>query len=108
MEREADHETRTRTLMPQLTFYPLGNADCCLTDLKGGEKPLSDFADMRDPTDKDDRRCDLSKELRNDLEAADRTSYDVVAFTHLDNDHIKRSTEFFWLAHDKKYQSDDR
>ena len=94
--------------MPKLTFYPLGNADCCLIDLKNGKKLLFDFANMRDPNNKDDLRCDLPKELSEDLEAADRKNYDVVAFTHLDNDHIKGSTEFFWLEHDKKYQSDER
>jgi hypothetical protein len=94
--------------MPKVTFYPLGNADCCLIDLQNGKKLLFDFANMRDPNNKDDLRCDLPKELREDLEAADRTNYDVVAFTHLDNDHIKGSTEFFRLEHEKKYQSDDR
>ena len=94
--------------MPKLTFYPLGNADCCLIDLKNGKKLLFDFADMRDSDDKGDLRCDLPKELRANLDAADRQSYDVVAFTHLDNDHIKGSTVFFWLEHHKKYQADDR
>src|SRR2546423_1673474 len=94
--------------MPSLTFYPIGNADCCRIDLANGKKLLFDFADTRDPDDKADRRCDLAKELRDDLEAADRDYYDAVAFTHLDNDHYKRSTEFFRLEHDTKYQSAGR
>jgi hypothetical protein len=94
--------------MPRLTFHPIGNADCCLIDLANGKKILFDFADMRDPNDKDDKRCDLSKALHDDLEGAKRDYYDAVAFTHLDKDHIKRSTEFFWLEHAKQYQSDNR
>lgn len=94
--------------MPKLTFHPTGNADCCLIDLANGKKILFDYADMRDPNDKDDKRCDLPKELRADLEAAKRSYYDAVAFTHLDKDHIKGSTSFFWLEHSKEYQSDDR
>ena len=94
--------------MPKLTFYPIGNADCCRIDLENGKKLLFDFADMRDPSQKDDLRCDLPRELREDLEAAGRNDYDVVAFTHLDNDHIKGSTGFFRLEHDAQYQSKDR
>lgn len=94
--------------MPKITFYPVGNADSYRIDLKNGEKILFDFANMRDPNNKFDLRCDLPKELREDLESADRDFFDVVAFTHLDNDHYKGSTEFFWLEHDKKYQSKER
>lgn len=94
--------------MPKLTFFPIGNADCCLIDLANGKKILFDYADMRNPYDKDERRCDLPKELRADLNAANRDYYDAVAFTHLDSDHYRRASEFFWLEHDPKYQSKDR
>lgn len=94
--------------MHTLTIFPLGNADCIRIDLQGGKKILFDYANMRDPEDKDDKRCDLEKELRDDLDSAGRDSYDVVAFTHLDEDHYKRSTEFLWLDHAKKYHGDDR
>jgi hypothetical protein len=94
--------------MPKLTFYPLGNADCCLIDLANGKKILFDYANMRDPNDEDDRRFDLPKALREDLEAAERDYYDAVAFTHLDNDHYKGASSFFWLRHDPKYQLKDR
>ena len=30
--------------MHRLTFYPLGNADCCLIDLANGQKILFDYA----------------------------------------------------------------
>lgn len=94
--------------MPKLTFFPLGNADCCLIDLADGQKLLFDFADTRDPADENDRRIDLPRALRDDLEAANRSHYDVVAITHLDKDHYAGASEFFYLEHAKKYHSDDR
>ena len=94
--------------MHKLTIFPLGNADCCRIDLDGGEKVLFDCAATRDLDDDDDKRCDLHRELRDDLEAVERDYYDVVAFTHLDRDHFAHSTEFFYLKHAKKYQGDGR
>lgn len=94
--------------MHKVVFFPIGNADTCRIELSGGERLLFDFADMRDPNDSKDKRIDLSKAMRDDLAAAGRARYDVVGFTHLDNDHISGSSRFFWLQHAKKYQSDDR
>lgn len=94
--------------MPKLTFYPLGNADCCKIDLADGRKMLFDYADCKDKEDEDDLRIDLAKALRDDLESADRNYFDVVAFSHGDMDHIKGSSEFFYLEHASKYQSEKR
>jgi len=94
--------------MHKLTFFPLGNADCTLIDLECGKKVLFDYANTKESDNEDDLRCDLEQELRDDLENDDRDSYDVVAFTHLDEDHYKGATEFFWLDYAKKYQGDDR
>ena len=94
--------------MPKLTFYPLGNADCCLIDLENGHKILFDYADVRDSDDDDDLRIDLPEKLREDLEEAKKDSYNVVAFTHADEDHIKGFSEFFYLEHAEKYQDEDR
>ncbi|MCZ6776818.1 MAG: hypothetical protein O7D34_10220 [Ignavibacteria bacterium] len=94
--------------MHKLTFYPLGNADCCLVDLHNKKKILWDYANKRDPDDDEDKRCDLPKLLRDDLEAAKRDYYDVVTFTHADDDHIHGFSEFFYLEHAEKYQDDDR
>jgi hypothetical protein len=88
--------------MPKLTFYPVGNADTFVIDLARGEKVIFDYADRRDPKDKDDKRCDLPAELRKDL--GERTYYDVAVFTHLDEDHYDGMTGFFYLEHDKNYQ----
>ena len=94
--------------MHKLTFYPLGNADCCCIDLDSGKKLIIDFAAKKDPEDKEDLRCDLPAILREDLEEDGRDSVDVLAITHLDDDHFRGATEFFWLDHAKKYQNDDR
>ena len=50
--------------MTKLTFFPLGNADCCRIDLEDGQKLLFDFAATHDPSDSNDRRIDLPKELK--------------------------------------------
>ena len=94
--------------MSKITFYPLGNADCYRVDLDNGKKLLFDYADTRCPDDENDKRADLPKLLRDDLNSDSRDYFDVVTFTHLDQDHTKGSTEFFYLEHDKKFQFDDR
>jgi hypothetical protein len=94
--------------MHKLTFHNLGNADCCRIDLANGKKLLVDYAAVADPDDQSDRRVDLERSLRDDLEAADRDYYDVVAFTHLDRDHVHGSADFFHLDHAKKYQGEGR
>jgi len=94
--------------MHKLTFFPLGNADCCRIDLADGSQVLIDYAAMRDPKDKSDPRIDLPIHLRLDLAKRKRDFYDVVAFTHLDDDHIHGASEFFWLQHAEKYQGTGR
>ncbi len=94
--------------MPSLTFYPLGNADTCRIDLANGKKLLFDYSDERNPDDPDDKRIDLPKALRDDLSAVRRDYYDLVAITHLDDDHTCKADEFFYLDHAKKYQGSGR
>jgi len=94
--------------MHKITFFPLGNADCCCIDTSAGKKLLFDYAAMRDPDDKKDKRIELAKELKTDLNAAKRDGYDVVAFTHLDDDHVGGARDFFYFEHAAKYQSKDR
>ncbi|MBN8913183.1 MAG: hypothetical protein J0H65_14225 [Rhizobiales bacterium] len=91
-----------------ITFHPLGNADCTRIDLADGKKLLIDYADMRNPNDPNDKRIDLPEELWADLRRAKRNDYDVVCFTHLDDDHCCGSGDFFWLDHAVKYQGEDR
>lgn len=87
-------------------FFPIGNADTCLIELENGRRALFDFADMHDPDDQYDLRCNLEQELRDCLEEDDEI--DVVAFTHLDTDHCARAKEVFHLKHAKKYQGEGR
>ena len=94
--------------MPQITFYPLGNADCCLIDLAGGEKILFDYANVGDPNDSSDLRIDLQRALLDNLADAERDYLDVAAFSHLDRDHIGGASEIFCLEHAAKYQNSDR
>ncbi|ESZ26592.1 hypothetical protein X733_29435 [Mesorhizobium sp. L2C067A000] len=91
-----------------MTFHPLGNADCTRFDLADGQKMLIDYADMRNSKDPLDRRIDLPTELRIDLRAARRDFYDVVWFTHLDDDHCCGNGDFFWHEHALKYQGEGR
>jgi hypothetical protein len=90
--------------MHKLTLYPVGNADTFVIKLSGGKQLIFDYANRRDPHDKNDKRCDLPAELRKELDADKRTDYDVAVFTHLDQDHYDGMTEFFYLEHDKAYQ----
>jgi len=92
--------------MHKLIFFPLGNADCIRIELESGKQLLLDYADVKNHDDADDKRIDLPEQLRKDL--GDRKSYDIVAFTHLDDDHVRGSSDFFYFDHAIRYQSEDR
>jgi hypothetical protein len=94
--------------MHKFTFYPIGNADCCLIDLENEEKILFDYAHFTKSEDEEDKRIDLEVEIIKNLRDAKRDYFDVVAFTHVDNDHISGFSELFYLDHAEKYQSKDR
>jgi hypothetical protein len=89
--------------MVTLTFFNLGDADTCRINLRDGRRILVDYANKRDATDEDDKRCDLPQLLSDDLKDAGLKGYAVVAFTHLDDDHVKGSSEFFEFDHAAKY-----
>ena len=46
--------------------------------------------------------------MSDDFEEADVDEYHIVAFSHLDDDHCKRASEYFWLEHSKAYQGEGR
>ena len=85
----------------KFTFYPLGNAETCLLELSNGDKLLFDYAAMNDGTATDER-IDIKQELSGINE------FKVVMFSHAHDDHTKGASEFFYLDHAAKYQSDDR
>lgn len=92
----------------QVTFYPVGNGDTTQIILAGGRRILFDFCHREKSEDADTPEIDLKKRLKEDLKAADRDYFDVVAFTHADKDHIQGSTEFFELEQAACYQGDGR
>lgn len=100
--------SQIKNVMPQITFHPLGNADSTRIDLDNGKKILIDYAHTRSADNPSDKRIDLPEELRHDLRLARRNDYDLVAFTHLDDDHITGASEFFYFDYATAYQSDDR
>ncbi|MCY3859237.1 MAG: hypothetical protein OXG25_10070 [Gammaproteobacteria bacterium] len=91
-----------------IKFYPVGNGDCSQIILSNGKRLLFDFCHRRKSEDVEDPRIDLHRILSAELSAAKKSGFDVVALTHLDDDHIANSTEFFYLEHAKKYQQGDR
>ncbi len=94
--------------MHKVTFYPIGNADCCKIDLEDGRMLLFDYAHTAVSEDDGDSRIDLKTQLKQELKEANRKDFDVVGFTHVDDDHIKGSSDFFYFEHADKYQSNDR
>lgn len=94
--------------MHVVTFYPLGNADCCKIDLENGQRLLFDFANFNQDTDESDARYCLAQNLRQTPTGVGADYFDVVAFTHVDDDHIHGFSDFFYLEHARRYQIQDR
>ena len=92
----------------QVIFYPVGNGDTTQIVLAKGRRVLFDFCHRDKAEDADTPEIDLKARLKEDLKAANRDYFDVVAFTHADRDHIRGSTDFFELQHAKKYHGDGR
>jgi hypothetical protein len=92
----------------QIIFYPVGNGDTSQVVLHQGRRILFDFCHRMKAEGIDTPEIDLKKRLKEELDAAGRDYFDVVAFTHADADHILGSTEFFELQHAAKYQGAGR
>lgn len=90
--------------MARLTFFPIGNADSTLIELNDERMILVDFCDEN----RDDGRIPLGETLKAILKKKNRNWFDVVAFTHADDDHVHGAEDFFWLDYAKKYQDDNR
>ena len=94
--------------MHTVKFYPVGNGDCSQIILSNKKRLLFDYCHRRKAEEKDDPQIDLCSALDGELAAARRRGFDVLALTHLDDDHIANSTEFFFLEHAMKYQGEGR
>lgn len=94
--------------MHEITFYPVGNGDSSQIKLASGKRILFDFRHLSKSETPDIPEIDLAEALRDELTEDNRDYFDVVAFTHADTDHIRRSTEFFELRHAEKYQGSNR
>lgn len=94
--------------MHQIIFYPVANGDTSQIILENGKRILFDFRHLKKAENGEIPEIDLKKRLKKELKDSKKTSFDVVAFTHGDADHIENSTGFFELLYAKKYQGDDR
>lgn len=84
----------------KVTFFPIGNADTTLIQLDSGKNILWDYANMGG-----EKHCDLPTELNKRVT---KDVYEVVCFTHADQDHVKGMSEYFYLKHAAKYQGTGR
>ena len=94
--------------MHTVKFYPVGNGDCSQIILNNGRRLLFDFKHINKAEGDEHPAIDLKAALSEELSNAKRDYFDVVAFTHADQDHIQGSTDFFELLHAEKYKGKDR
>ena len=94
--------------MHQVIFYPVSCGDTSQIILANGRRILMDFHHIADTEANNRPEINLAKQLRDELDASDRDDYDVVAFTHGDEDHIKGSSDVFELEHADKYRGNGR
>lgn len=96
------------TTIHQVTFFPVSNGDTVRVRLHNGRRILFDFCQKPGAEKDDSTNADVKKLLKAELDDVKRDYFDVVAFTHADLDHIQGSTDFFWLEHAVKYQTEGR
>lgn len=94
--------------MHQIICYPVGNGDTSQIVLENGKRILFDFRHLKKTEDGEGPEINLKDRLKEELKKANKKSFDVVAFTHSDKDHIENSTAFFELWHTEKYQGEGR
>lgn len=92
----------------RIIFYPVGNGDTSQIILENGKRILMDYRHRKKTEEGEGPEINLKARLKQELKDAGRDSFDVVAFTHADTDHIENSTEFFELRHATKYQGNGR
>lgn len=94
--------------MHKIIFYPVGNGDTSQVILDNGKRFLFDYRHQKKSEEIGSIDFNLKNHLKNELDKEKRDYFDVVAFTHGDNDHICNSTEFFELQYAAKYQGNGR
>lgn len=94
--------------MHKMIFYPVGNGDTSQIVLENGKRILLDYRHLSKSEDDEGPEINLKAQLQRELAAARKNSFDVVALTHGDEDHICGSTDFFELRHAAKYQGGSR
>lgn len=92
----------------KVIFYPVGNGDTSQIVLENGKRILFDFRHLKKTENGEGPEINLRDRLKDELKKANKKSFEVVAFTHGDKDHIENSTEFFELHHANKYQGEGR
>ncbi len=92
----------------RVIFYPVGNGDTSQIVLDGGKRILLDYRHLFRSEDNKGPEINLKARLKEELRDAHKKSFDVVAFTHGDADHLGGSTDFFELRHAEKYQGGGR
>ena len=94
--------------MHKIIFYPVRNGDTSQIVLENGKRILFDFRHLKKTEEGEGPEINLKNRLKDELKKADKKSFDVVALTHGDKDHIENSTEFFELRYAKQYQGEGR
>lgn len=94
--------------MHEVIFYPVGNGDTSQIVLENGKRILFDYRHLKSSEDGKGPEINLKDRLKDELKRAKKDSFDVVAFSHADKDHIENSTEFFELQYAQKYQGEGR
>jgi len=94
--------------MHKVIFYPVQNGDTNQIILSNGKRLLFDFRHLKNGENEETPVIDLKSRLEDELINAKRDYFDVVAFTHADQDHIFHSTDFFELQHASEYQGNGR
>jgi len=92
--------------LPKAIFYPSGNADTCLIQLKNNRRIIFDYANNYDAENDDCKYIDLESEIRKAV--GNEKKVTVLAISHLDRDHYRKVSDLFWLEYAEKYQGDDR
>ena len=93
-------------MRPRLSFYPVGNADCCLVEFADGRNLIFDFGAPR-RTERSAHPCiHLSQALRRDLKG--RNCVDVLAVSLRDHSRCHGIGEFFEMEHSRQHQGPQR